>query len=568
MPDWEQQQFWENLCSALNYPTTILDKGSGGEYDDVDEIISGKEYDDDDVDEIVSEIAAIQEKLKKNQRDASGQTKELVTVYEVNNLIKDTAKNSDDSHLYEEFFKSNLDDNQENDVNGGEEVKTNQTLESTESMDIDELFREASIQHEKNDETEELNNQNKIENMSIQEESVNCSDSNIKQDEKQQTKFVQEIPMAISCSVDERYMKYDKVMMLQKELKVNMIFPTMALTMYYIYTWCDDNLSPLVIKEGHVNSYGHSDTLILGCPHNHLDCPVNIVITKQGEAFEILKLNLKHKNHEISYRLYQEFKKPKVIMDIEGDHKGIIEGLINCGFRLADIEQFFSGYNNSGINLKDMVNLYKNITQTNHHRKFQLKCEVCEETCNTQNRLASHMELYHLQEMPLTCRHCKVQSVNKQQHREHINSYHKELVPCSECGKVINKESLSGHVERYHTENTNINDIFHCNVCSFQTKIKASLGSHIRKHSEQKSIECKLCDKKFKWVSSMRSHMKAAHSESTKKYICEICTHSFKDSGNLKKHLFTHTQTKPHMCDKCGKGWIRADFLKNHKCLN
>ena len=109
-------------------------------------------------------------------------------------------------------------------------------------------------------------------------------------------------------------------------------------------------------------------------------------------------------------------------------------------------------------------------------------------------------------------------------------------------------------------------ETFSCPICDFQTNKRINLETHMNKHSDKKNYECRNCDKKFTWSSSLKSHMLAAHSKIDMKFICEICTHSFKDGGNLKKHMFTHKEERPHICDRCGKGWIRADFLKNHKC--
>ena len=172
------------------------------------------------------------------------------------------------------------------------------------------------------------------------------------------------------------------------------------------------------------------------------------------------------------------------------------------------------------------------------------------------------MQLYHVVDMPVTCKKCKVKSINPQEHRAHNEIFHNERDPCNKCGKLITKQSMKTHIETHIRSK----ETFSCNICAYKSNRKGNLEIHITKHSDKKKYGCKNCDKNFTWPSSLKSHMLAAHSKSNLNFICDICTHSFKDGGNLKKHMFTHKEERPHTCDKCGKGWIRADFLKNHKC--
>jgi hypothetical protein len=101
--------------------------------------------------------------------------------------------------------------------------------------------------------------------------------------------------------------KYKKELMLQKVLLVDMKFPSMTLALSYIYNWCDDNLSSMVVEQGHASRYDSSDRVVLACPFGSRveNCPVRLEVIQDNGDLKISELHLEHEKHEISYRLYQ-----------------------------------------------------------------------------------------------------------------------------------------------------------------------------------------------------------------------------------------------------------------------
>ena len=174
------------------------------------------------------------------------------------------------------------------------------------------------------------------------------------------------------------------------------------------------------------------------------------------------------------------------------------------------------------------------------------------------------MKLYHLVDKPVKCKFkwCNVESISIEKRKAHIEQFHAERVACDVCGKSVRRTSLKAHQQTHVTRK----ETFSCEVCDYKCSKRGNLGIHMKKHSDKKNYQCSNCEKKFTWCSSLKSHMLAAHSKKSHKFKCEICTHEFKDGSNLAQHMFTHKVERPHNCNKCGKGWIRADFLKNHKC--
>jgi len=227
-------------------------------------------------------------------------------------------------------------------------------------------------------------------------------------------------------------------------------------------------------------------------------------------------------------------------------------------------EEYFPGNNNSPVSMKPPLNLCAKAKEDPKEKTQIYKCEACEQNFKTEIKLTMHMQLYHLVDKPVKCKFkgCNVESINIEQRKAHIEQFHAERVPCDVCGKSVRTTSLKAHQQTHVTSNKT----FPCEVCDYKTSLRGNLDIHMKKHSDKKNYQCTNCEKKFTWCSSLKSHMLAAHSKKSHKFKCEICTHEFKDGSNLAQHMFTHRVERPHNCNKCGKGWIRADFLKNHKC--
>ena len=52
-----------------------------------------------------------------------------------------------------------------------------------------------------------------------------------------------------------------------------------------------------------------------------------------------------------------------------------------------------------------------------------------------------------------------------------------------------------------------------CEVCSKVCLTIGNLNVHMRTHCLDKPFSCKLCDKTFKWNSSLNTHIQSAHSK-------------------------------------------------------
>ena len=110
---------------------------------------------------------------------------------------------------------------------------------------------------------------------------------------------------------------------------------------------------------------------------------------------------------------------------------------------------------------------------------------------------------------------------------------------------------------------------FECNSAKLEESIsQVQDESNIKEvkdnKADSKSFKCKVCNKKFAYMSSLKCHEKR-HTGSAP-YICEICGENFYKLAHMKRHLARHAKNNEGVfsCDKCGKVFLRESLLKRH----
>ncbi|XP_044198911.1 zinc finger protein 345-like isoform X2 [Thunnus albacares] len=188
-------------------------------------------------------------------------------------------------------------------------------------------------------------------------------------------------------------------------------------------------------------------------------------------------------------------------------------------------------------------------------------CLECGKTFASRSKLKKHCSV-HSSERPFKCTQCEKTYKSPKDLNQHflIHSNSGGLsFACSLCEKKFRfHSSLTVHLRRHNGERP-----FPCSYCNKRFLTKSVLKSHMRIHTGERPYACTFCDKKFTQPYPRTVHLRMHMKE--KPYLCSTCGMSFCSSGALLVHSRTHTGERPHQCESCGKSFVSAAQLIVHR---
>lgn len=112
---------------------------------------------------------------------------------------------------------------------------------------------------------------------------------------------------------------------------------------------------------------------------------------------------------------------------------------------------------------------------------------------------------------------------------------------------------------------------FKCDLCPYEGTTKPNLRIHQRTHSKEQPYVCQQCGKRFSTASNLLKHSRNIH-QRLKTNKCPVCEKRFFSRESCRKHLITHTDSKPYDCRHCpavvAYSWysgLEKHYQKHHK---
>ncbi|GAB0086664.1 Zinc finger C2H2 superfamily [Sergentomyia squamirostris] len=186
--------------------------------------------------------------------------------------------------------------------------------------------------------------------------------------------------------------------------------------------------------------------------------------------------------------------------------------------------------------------------------KGSFRCIFCSSQHRSYYSLYKHHKIYHdehpLPESPFQCQFCEKSATKASLLVKHMRIH--AAVPrfkCEKCGKAF---QLLRDKRTHMWEHVPKEELLQCDVCQKKFFFTDSLRTHVKTmHPHHKQVEffhpCAICGQKFKTVSGLRKH-KQNHraNERPYPYKCEICERRFMQKNMCDKHRkILHAPTKP-----------------------
>ncbi|XP_061196274.1 gastrula zinc finger protein XlCGF8.2DB-like [Saccostrea echinata] len=194
-------------------------------------------------------------------------------------------------------------------------------------------------------------------------------------------------------------------------------------------------------------------------------------------------------------------------------------------------------------------------------------CFICDKRFKERAHLKRHVESVHGKTLPtpFTCGLCQEAFTTDRLLQLHMK-IHTSATPfkCEICSKsFVSKRNLAMHVSAVHLKERP----FECQQCQKKFSRKGHLERHMMSHRNEKPHLCDVCGMAFLTAGNRKAHVKRVHLKE-RSYECGICKKSYFCSKTLRYHLKTHTGEKNYECETCGKQFIILKSLENHRQLH
>ena len=137
---------------------------------------------------------------------------------------------------------------------------------------------------------------------------------------------------------------------------------------------------------------------------------------------------------------------------------------------------------------------------------------------------------------------------------------------CVLCGKVF----LHGHTSNYklHMKFHRKQRDYECYICKQKFIEKAKMELHVERHTNPKPKICEKCGKGFTTTAGLTEHMEHVHIKNRDKFQCSKCAKMYTRKSGLEYHMKTVHESDSNVyfsCDICDKSFKHKNNLRLHQ---
>ncbi|GAA6105826.1 zinc finger protein 37-like [Tachysurus ichikawai] len=209
-----------------------------------------------------------------------------------------------------------------------------------------------------------------------------------------------------------------------------------------------------------------------------------------------------------------------------------------------------------------------------HTSTGSYKCVPCKMSFKTHFQASVHQRKRH-RKLIYSCPNCEKSFESMKAWTRH-RTEHKEEKPqrCTDCGEEC--ASLQALVAHSKTHNHVVSENMpttekaapppkpapgECKFCG-ETFSPIELRTHLKTHPEFRPHQCDHCGRCFANLSNLLAHISNHTGE--KPHVCLNCGKKFFSKSQLKSHMKSHSKERPYCCSYCGKCFHTAGNLNIH----
>ncbi|XP_071037812.1 histone-lysine N-methyltransferase PRDM9-like [Parasteatoda tepidariorum] len=134
-------------------------------------------------------------------------------------------------------------------------------------------------------------------------------------------------------------------------------------------------------------------------------------------------------------------------------------------------------------------------------------------------------------------------------------------VACDVCSSLFTSVDAMERHRRKHPHQGH--DRRHrCPHCVYSTNHSGDLRRHLTTHTGERSNGCPHCLKTFTQEGYLKTHLKIHSGE--RPFSCGVCGRDFTRIGDLETHERSHSGIRPYRCSTCGRDFTRSSDLHKH----